>query len=92
MSSMMSKGIVEKSSICSLRVPSRAGIGEVIDERVGFAIQNAIALLNGGLTNRLGEMTLTRSGRPEEQGVFMFGNEVSPDFSKIFDNNLTSYL
>src|SRR5439155_22668627 len=50
-------------------------IGEVLDERVGFTIEDAITLLNAGLTNSLGQMTLARTGRSLEQSVFVFSDE-----------------
>src|SRR2546426_9640590 len=41
------------------------GIGEVIAEGVGFTIEDAITLLNGGLANRLGEMALAGARRTQ---------------------------
>ena len=38
---------------------------------MGFTIDDAIALLNGGLTDGLSEMTLARAGWAEEQAVLM---------------------
>ena len=40
-------------------------ISKVFDERVGFTIEDAITLLNGGLTDGLGEMALARAGRTQ---------------------------
>src|SRR5207253_9466765 len=51
-------------------------IRETLNETVGRAIPDATALLNGGLTDRLTEITLARAGRAEEQAVLMFGDEV----------------
>jgi len=36
------------------------GFGQIIEQFVGFAIEYAIALLNGGLADGLGQMTFSR--------------------------------
>src|SRR5205823_13545036 len=51
-------------------------VRKVIDEGVGFTIEDAITLLNGGLPDGLSKMTLSGARRPEEQGVFVFSDEV----------------
>jgi hypothetical protein len=43
------------------------GFGEVIEQFVGFAIQYAIALLNGGLADGLSQMTLPGAGRSKNK-------------------------
>jgi len=52
-----------------------SGFGEVIEQDVRFAIQDFIVLLNGCLTDGLGEMTFARAARTEKQRVFPFGDE-----------------
>jgi hypothetical protein len=39
------------------------GLGEIVKQFVGFAIQDAIALLNGGLADGLSQMTFPGAGR-----------------------------
>ena len=39
------------------------GFGEIIEQGVGFAIEHAIALLDGGLADGLGQVTLAGAGR-----------------------------
>jgi len=51
------------------------GIGEFIQQYVGFAIEDTIALQNGGLSDGLSQMTLARAARPEKQRVFPLANE-----------------
>jgi hypothetical protein len=62
---MMSKGIAENSSHLLFASSIERGIGEILDEFVGFTIEDAIALLNGGLADGLSEMTLARAGRTQ---------------------------
>jgi hypothetical protein len=42
------------------------GVGKLFDELMGFTIEDAIALLDGGLADRLSQMTLARARRTEE--------------------------
>ena len=51
------------------------GFGEFIEQGVGLAIEHAIALLDGGLADGLGQVTLAGAGRTEKQGVFVAGDE-----------------
>ena len=51
------------------------GLGDLFDEQVGFAIDDAIALLDGGAANRLGEMAFAGARRPEEERVFALLDE-----------------
>ena len=51
------------------------GFGEVIQERMGFPIDDAIALLEGRQTDGLSQMTLAGAGWAEKQGVFMSRDE-----------------
>jgi hypothetical protein len=50
-------------------------LGDLFDEQVGFTIDNAIALLDGGSADRLGEMALAGARRPEEERVFALLDE-----------------
>jgi len=42
------------------------GVGEVFEEHVGFAVDDAIALLNGSLPNGLGEVTFACAAGAEK--------------------------
>ena len=53
-----------------LRVPSSDGVGEFLQQDVGLAIEHLVALLDGRLTDGLGQMALARAARAEEQRVF----------------------
>src|SRR5947207_13913438 len=46
------------------------GVGEFLEEAVGFAVQHAMALLDERVAERLGEMTLARAGRAERSEYF----------------------
>ena len=61
-SSMISKGTVTRHSMCCLRVPSFGGFGEFIEQGMGLAVEHTIALLDGGLSDGLGKMTLPAAG------------------------------
>ena len=43
------------------------GVGEFIEQDVGFAVEHTIALLNGGLTDGLSQMTFARAAGPEKE-------------------------
>ena len=51
--------------------PGELGVGELLEEDMGFAVEDAMALLDGGEADRLGQMTLPGAGRPEEEGVLV---------------------
>ena len=51
------------------------GVGEFLEQRVRFAIDDAIALLDRGAADRLGEMALAGARRAEEEGVFALADE-----------------
>jgi hypothetical protein len=40
------------------------GVGELLEQQMGFAIEDAVALLYGGEANRLGEVALAGAARP----------------------------
>ena len=51
------------------------GIGDLVDQRIGFAIDDTVALLGGAAAQRLREMAFAGPGRPEKQGVFARADE-----------------
>ena len=50
-------------------------LGELFEEGVRLAVDDAIALLDRGAADGLGEMALARTGRPEQERVFALGDE-----------------
>jgi hypothetical protein len=52
-------------------------VGEFVDEGVGFAVEDAMALLDDGHTDGLSEMALPRAGRAEEEPVVVLGDEAA---------------
>jgi hypothetical protein len=48
---------------------------EFIEQGVGFTVEHAVALLDGCLSDGLGQVTLAGAGRTEKQGVFVPGDE-----------------
>jgi len=71
---MESRGTVESSSICSLRVPSSSA--SAISLSNGGAIEHTIPLLDCGQADGLSQVTLPGAGRPQKQSVFVPGNEI----------------
>ena len=65
----------ELASMYSLRVPASVGLGELFEQDVRLAIEHAVALLDGGEADRLGQMALAGAGRPEKQRVLVLGDE-----------------
>ena len=51
------------------------GFGDFLEQGVGLAVEDAIALLDGGLADGLGEMAFAGAGRAEKQRVFAAGDE-----------------
>ena len=49
--------------------------GEFFKEGVRFAVDDAVALLDGGPSDGLGEMALARTGRTDQECVFALGDE-----------------
>ena len=49
--------------------------GEFFKEGVRFAVDDAVALLDGGASDGLGEMALARTGRTDQECVFALGDE-----------------
>ena len=42
-------------------------LGELLEEGVGFAVDDAVALLDGGAADGLGKMALTGTRRPDQE-------------------------
>ncbi len=51
------------------------GVCQLLEQRVRFAIEHAVALMNGGPPDGLGEMTLACARRAEEEDVFPLQDE-----------------
>ena len=51
------------------------GLGELFEEGVGFAVEDAVSLLDGGASDGLSNVTLAGPGRPDQQGVLALGDE-----------------
>ena len=50
-------------------------LGEFFEEGVGFAVDDAVALLDRGAADGLGNVALARTGRADQEGVFALGDE-----------------
>src|SRR2546427_8889558 len=53
------------------------GVGEFLEQPMGFAVQHAMALLDERAAEGLGEMTLARAGRAKEDDVLALGEEAA---------------
>ena len=51
------------------------GLGQFFQQRVGLAIADPVALLDGGAPDRLREVALAGARRAEEEGVLALGDE-----------------
>ena len=51
------------------------GLGELLKEGVGFAVDDAVALLDRGVADGLSDVTLAGPGRPDQQSVLALGDE-----------------
>jgi hypothetical protein len=51
------------------------GLGQLVEQHVGFAIEHTVALLNGRLADGLGQVALARATRSKEQCVFALADE-----------------
>ena len=51
------------------------GLGELFEEGVGLAVEDAVSLLDGGVADGLGDVTLPRTGRANQQRVLVLGDE-----------------
>ena len=48
-----------------------SGFGQFVEQGVGLAVEHAIPLLDSGVADGLGQMTLARAGWTEKQGIFV---------------------
>ena len=51
------------------------GLGELLEEGVGLAIDDAVALLDGGASDGLGKVALARTGRAQKERVLALADE-----------------
>ena len=73
---MISNGTVVSCSINSLRFAIERGVGQVLQQPVGFAIQNPVALLDDGMSDSLCAVTFAAARWTEEQGIFALSDPV----------------
>ncbi len=57
--------------------PVERGIGELLQQGVGLAVEHAVALVDRGAANRLGEMTLAGARWAQEEDVFALLDEAA---------------
>ena len=72
---MMSRGTVVSSAKKSLRVPSSVASASSSSSDVRLAIEDAVALQDGGAADRLREMTLAGARWPEKEDVLALQDE-----------------
>ena len=72
---MMSSGTVVSSATTVLARAVERGVGDLLEERVRLAVEDAVALLDGGAADRLGEVALAGAGRAEEEHVLALRDE-----------------
>jgi hypothetical protein len=53
------------------------GLGEIVEEGVSLAIEDAVALLDDGEADGLRQVALVGAGRPEQQGVIVLRDPAS---------------
>ena len=51
------------------------GLGELFEEGVGLAVEDAVARLDGGAADGLSDVTFSRTGRADQQGVLALSDE-----------------
>jgi hypothetical protein len=51
------------------------GLGQFLEQHVRLAVQDAVALLDGGVSDRLRDVALAGAGRPEEERVLVLHDE-----------------
>ena len=74
---MISSGTVGEVGEIVLARAIERGVGEFLEQRVGFAIEDAIALLDRGAADGLGEMTFAGARRAEKERVFALRDEAA---------------
>jgi len=72
---MISNGTVVISSRYSLRLPSSAH-RQLLQQGVGFAIENTVALLDNGVSDGLCAVTFPAPRRTKKQGIFPLSDPV----------------
>ena len=72
---MIRSGTVASSVKSAFRVPSTAASAISSEQGVGFAVDHAIALLDRGAADRLGEMALAGAGWAEKERVLALLDE-----------------
>ena len=72
---MISSGTVARSARKALRVPSSVASAISSMQRVGFAIDDAVALLDRGAADGLRQMAFAGAGRAEEERVLALADE-----------------
>ena len=72
---MISSGTVARSGEDGLAGAVQRGIGQFLEQRVRFAIRDAIALLDRGPADRLCEMAFAGARWAEEERVFALADE-----------------
>ena len=74
---MISSGTVASDFHVLLARAVDDGVGQFLQQHVRLAIEHAIALLNGGLADRLRQVALARAAGAEKQRVFSLGDEAA---------------
>ena len=74
---MMSSGIVGDLRDVLLAGAGELRIGELLEEDVGLPVEDAMALLDHGEADRLGQVALAGAGSAEEQPVLVLGDEAA---------------
>ena len=74
---MISSGTVARSARYVLACAVERGVGEFLEERVRLAVEDAIALLDRGAADRLGEVALPGAGWPEKERVLALRDEAA---------------
>ena len=67
---MMSSGTVARSAEVRLARAGERCLGNLLEQDVGLAVEDAMALLDRGAADGLREMALAGAGQPEKEGVF----------------------
>ena len=53
------------------------GVGDFLEEHVRLAVEDAVALADGGAADGLGEVALAGAGRAEKQGVLVLRDKAA---------------
>ena len=66
---MISSGTVARSREVVLARAVERGVGELFEQHVRLAVEDAVALLDGGAADGLREVALAGAGRAEKERV-----------------------